>query len=122
MHVHGHIPAGMRTTDAIADGYDEITHIYFVMMQAMPDSVVKVSNGIARMEGPGRYAKDIDLNAAPMKSIDRRDGGQEDRLRSHPGGRGEPPRRRRTAIWAPPTRRSSAPCRRPSSAASARAD
>ena len=69
MHVHGHIPAGMRTTDAIADGYDEITHIYFVMMQAMPDSVVKVSNGIARMEGPGRYAKDVDLNAAPMKPL-----------------------------------------------------
>ncbi len=25
--------------DAINDGYDEITHIYFVVMQAMPDSV-----------------------------------------------------------------------------------
>jgi imidazolonepropionase-like amidohydrolase len=69
MHVHGHIPAGMRTTDAIAGGYDEITHIYFVMMQAMPDSVVNVSNGIARFEGPGRYAKDVDLNAEPMKSL-----------------------------------------------------
>jgi imidazolonepropionase-like amidohydrolase len=69
MHVHGHIPAGMRTTDAIADGYDEITHIYFVMMQAMPDSVVNVSNGIARFEGPGRYAKDVDLDAEPMKSL-----------------------------------------------------
>ena len=69
MHVHGHIPAGMRTTDAIADGYDEITHIYFVMMQAMPDSVVKASNGIARFEGPGRYAKDVDLKAEPMKSL-----------------------------------------------------
>ena len=69
MHVHGHIPAGMRATDAIADGYDEITHIYFVMMQAMPDSVVNVSNGIARFEGPGRYAKDVDLNAEPMKSL-----------------------------------------------------
>ena len=69
MHVHGHLPAGMRTTDAIADGYDEITHIYFVMMQAMPDTVVNVSNGIARFEGPGRYAKDVDLNAAPMKQL-----------------------------------------------------
>jgi imidazolonepropionase-like amidohydrolase len=69
LHVHGHIPAGMRTTDAINDGYDEITHIYFVMMQAMPDSVVSQSNGIARMAGPGRYAKDVDLNAEPMKSL-----------------------------------------------------
>ena len=69
LHVHGHIPAGMRTTDAINDGYDEITHIYFVMMQAMPDAVVAKSNGIARMAGPGRYAKDVDLDAEPMKSL-----------------------------------------------------
>jgi imidazolonepropionase-like amidohydrolase len=69
LHVHGHLPAGMRPTDAIADGYDEITHIYFVMMQAMPDSVVTKSNGIARMMGPAMYAKDVDLNAEPMKSL-----------------------------------------------------
>ena len=69
MHVHGHLPAGMRTKEAIADGYDEITHIYFVMMQAMPDEVVKVSNGMARFQGPGKYAKDVDLNAEPMKSL-----------------------------------------------------
>jgi imidazolonepropionase-like amidohydrolase len=69
LHVHGHLPAGMRTMDAINDGYDEITHIYFVIMQAMPDSVVNKSNGIARLEGPGRYAKDVDLNADPMKSL-----------------------------------------------------
>ena len=69
MHVHGHLPAGMRTKEAIADGYDEITHIYFVMMQAMPDEVVKGSNGMARFQGPGKYAKDVDLNAEPMKSL-----------------------------------------------------
>jgi imidazolonepropionase-like amidohydrolase len=69
MHVHGHLPAGMRTEQAIDDGYDEITHIYFVMMQAMPDDVVNHSNGMARFEGPGRYAKDVDLNAEPMKSL-----------------------------------------------------
>ena len=68
LHVHGHIPAGMRTMDAINDGYDEITHIYFVAMQAMPDSVVKVSNGIARMQGPAKYFKDVDVSAEPMKS------------------------------------------------------
>lgn len=69
LHVHGHLPAGMRPSEAIHDGYDEITHIYFVMMQAMPDSVVKVSNGMARFEGPGRYAKDVDLTKDPMKSL-----------------------------------------------------
>ncbi|MEP6982469.1 MAG: amidohydrolase, partial [Sphingomicrobium sp.] len=39
LHVHGHIPAGMRTLDAINAGYDEITHIYFATMQAMPQEV-----------------------------------------------------------------------------------
>jgi imidazolonepropionase-like amidohydrolase len=69
MHVHGHIPAGMRTMDAINDGYDEITHIYFVAMQAMPDDVVAKSNTIARMQGPAKFAKDMDLGAEPMKSV-----------------------------------------------------
>jgi Amidohydrolase family len=69
MHVHGHLPAGMRTSQAIDDGYDEITHIYFVMMQAMPDDVLAKSNGMARFLGPGRYAKDVKLDAEPMKSL-----------------------------------------------------
>jgi imidazolonepropionase-like amidohydrolase len=69
LHVHGHLPAGMRPLDAINAGYDEITHINFVMMQAMPDSVVAKSNGILRFEGTGRYAKDVKLDAEPMKSL-----------------------------------------------------
>lgn len=69
LHLHGHLPAGMRTSEAIDAGYDEITHIYFVIMQAMPDAVVNNSSGMARFEGPRRYAKDVDLNAEPMKSL-----------------------------------------------------
>ncbi len=69
LHVHGHLPAGMRTKEAIDAGYDEITHIYFVAMQAMPDDVVAHSNGIQRFQGIGRYAKNMDLDADPMKSL-----------------------------------------------------
>jgi imidazolonepropionase-like amidohydrolase len=69
LHVHGHIPVGIRPMEAINDGYDEVTHINWVIMQAMPDSVIATSNGIARFEGPGRYAKDVDLDAAPMQTI-----------------------------------------------------
>ena len=69
LHVHGHVPATMRPADAVAAGYDEITHLNFVMMQAMPDSVVAVSNGLARIQGPGRYAKDVDISAEPLKSL-----------------------------------------------------
>jgi imidazolonepropionase-like amidohydrolase len=69
LHVHGHIPAGMRTLDAINAGYDEITHIYFATMQAMPDEVVAKSNTTMRLLGPGKYFKDVDLDAEPIKTV-----------------------------------------------------
>lgn len=69
LHVHGHIPAGMRTLDAINAGYDEITHIYFATMQAMPEDVVAHSNGLMRLLGPGKYFKDVDFNAEPTKTV-----------------------------------------------------
>ena len=69
LHVHGHIPVGMRPLEAIAAGYEEITHINWIVMQAMPDAVIQQSNGIARFEGPGRYAKDLDLDSEPIKKI-----------------------------------------------------
>ena len=69
LHVHGHIPVGMRPLEAINAGYDEITHINWIVMQAMPDSVIKESNGIMRFEGPGRFAKDLDLNSKPITDI-----------------------------------------------------
>ena len=69
LHVHGHIPAGMRTLDAVNAGYDEITHIYFATMQAMPDDVVAKSNTTLRLTGPGRYFKDVDFNAEPTRTV-----------------------------------------------------
>jgi imidazolonepropionase-like amidohydrolase len=69
LHVHGHIPAGIRPLDAINAGYDEVTHINWIMMQAMPDSVIRESDGILRFEGPGRYARDVNLEGAAMKTM-----------------------------------------------------
>jgi imidazolonepropionase-like amidohydrolase len=69
LHVHGHVPAGMKPSEAIAAGYDELTHIYFVSMEAMPDNVIATSNGINRMAGTGRYMKDVDIHAAPLSSL-----------------------------------------------------
>jgi cytosine/adenosine deaminase-related metal-dependent hydrolase len=66
LHVHGHIPHGMRPLDAVRAGYDEITHINFVMMQAMPDDVVQKSNTVARIMGTAKYAADVDLHSKAM--------------------------------------------------------
>jgi imidazolonepropionase-like amidohydrolase len=69
LHVHGHLPAGMKPSQAIAAGYDELTHIYFVSMEAMPDDVVQHSNGMQRFAGTGKYMKDVNLDAEPMRSL-----------------------------------------------------
>jgi imidazolonepropionase-like amidohydrolase len=69
LHVHGHVPAGMRPLDAVRAGYDEITHINFIMMQAMPQEVVDKANTAARLEGPAKYGKDVDLDSPMMKAF-----------------------------------------------------
>lgn len=69
LHVHGHIPAGMRPLEAVRAGYDEITHINFIIMQAMPQAVVDKANTAARLEGPAKYGKDIDLDSPEMTAF-----------------------------------------------------
>ncbi len=69
LHVHGHIPAGMRPLEAVRAGYDEVTHINFIMMQAMPQDVVDKANTAARLEGPAKYGKDVDLDSPVMKAF-----------------------------------------------------
>ena len=69
LHVHGHVPAGMRPLDAVRAGYDEVTHINFIMMQAMPQEVVDHANTAARLEGPAKYGKDVDLDSPAMKAF-----------------------------------------------------
>ena len=66
LHVHGHIPAGMRPIEAVRAGYDEVTHINFIMMQAMPKAVVDKANTAARLEGPAKYGKDLDLDSPEL--------------------------------------------------------
>ena len=69
LHVHGHVPAHMRPLDAVRAGYDEVTHINFVMMQAMPQDVVDRANTEQRMVGPAEHAKDVDLGAEPIRGM-----------------------------------------------------
>jgi len=69
LHVNGHVPAGMRPIEAVRAGYDEITHINFIMMQAMPQEVVDKANTAARIEGPAKYGKDVDLDSTAMRAF-----------------------------------------------------
>jgi imidazolonepropionase-like amidohydrolase len=69
LRVLGHVPAGMRPLDAVRAGYDELTHLNFVLMQAMPQSVVDISNTRARMEGPAEYGRTVNLDSPEMKAF-----------------------------------------------------
>jgi len=66
LNVLGHVPATMRPLEAVQAGYDEVTHLNFIMMQALPQEVVDGSNTAARFEGPAQYAKDVDLDGPVM--------------------------------------------------------
>lgn len=69
LHVHGHVPATMKPSEAVAAGYDELTHLNFVVMEAMPREVIDKANTRMRMEGPARYFKDVDLDAPLMSGF-----------------------------------------------------
>jgi imidazolonepropionase-like amidohydrolase len=66
LHVHGHVPATMKPSEAVAAGYDELTHLNFVVMEAMPKEVIDKANTRQRMEGPARLFKDVDLDGPLM--------------------------------------------------------
>jgi imidazolonepropionase-like amidohydrolase len=69
LHVSGHVPATMRPLEAVRAGYDELTHLNFVVMQAMPKAVVDKANTAERIAGPARLAKDVDWNAPEMRAF-----------------------------------------------------
>ena len=69
LHVHGHVPATMRPLEAVRAGYDELTHLNFVVMQAMPKEVVDKANTAERLEGPARFTKDVDWKSPAMRAF-----------------------------------------------------
>jgi imidazolonepropionase-like amidohydrolase len=69
LHVSGHVPATMRPLEAVRAGYDELTHLNFVVMQAMPKEIVDKANTAERIAGPARLAKDVDWSTPEMRAF-----------------------------------------------------
>ena len=69
LHVSGHVPATMRPLEAVRAGYDELTHLNFVVMQAMPKEIVDKANTAERIAGPARLAKDVDWSSPEMQAF-----------------------------------------------------
>jgi len=69
MRVQGHVPAGVRPLDAIREGYDEINHLNFVVMQAMPQEVVDKDNTLTRFYGPARYGGAVNWQSPELSAF-----------------------------------------------------
>jgi hypothetical protein len=67
LRVSGHIPAGMTAAQCVVDGYDEIQHANFLMLNFMPD--VKNTNTPARFTEVAKRGADLDLDSAPMQAF-----------------------------------------------------
>lgn len=65
--VSGHIPAGMTAAEAVRDGYNEIQHANFLMLNFMPD--VKNTETTARFTEVAKRGADIDLNSKDMQDF-----------------------------------------------------
>jgi imidazolonepropionase-like amidohydrolase len=67
LRVSGHIPAGMRASEAVDAGYDEIQHINMLFLNFMPD--VTDTRTPARFIEPAKRGADLDLNSAEVRDF-----------------------------------------------------
>jgi imidazolonepropionase-like amidohydrolase len=67
LRVSGHIPAGMRATEAIDAGYDEIQHANMLFLNFMPD--VTDTRTPARFTEVGKRAADLDLASDEVRAF-----------------------------------------------------
>ena len=67
LRVSGHVPAYMRAEDAIRDGYDEIQHANFLMLQFWPD--VKDTRTPARFTAVAERGAALDLSSPEARAF-----------------------------------------------------
>jgi imidazolonepropionase-like amidohydrolase len=69
LRVSGHIPAGMTMSQAVEEGYDEVQHANFWVLNFLGPEVNARTNGMARFLEVGAHAKDLDLNSPEVKAF-----------------------------------------------------
>ena len=67
LRLSGHIPSGMLAAEAVREGYDEIQHVNFLLLNFMPD--VTETRTPARFLEPARRAADLDLSSPAVREF-----------------------------------------------------
>jgi len=67
LRVSGHIPANMIASQCVEDGYDEIQHMNFLVLNFFPE--IKDTNTITRLTKPGEVTAGLDLTSPQVQSF-----------------------------------------------------
>ncbi len=67
LRVSGHVPSGMIASQAVEQGYDEIQHVSFLLLNFMPD--VTETRTPARFTEPAKRAADLDLASPQVRGF-----------------------------------------------------
>jgi imidazolonepropionase-like amidohydrolase len=67
MRVSGHIPANMIASQCVEEGFDEIQHVNFLILNFFPE--VKNTNTIARLIEPAKLGAGLDLTSPQVQSF-----------------------------------------------------
>ncbi|MFS0737286.1 amidohydrolase family protein [Sphingomonas sp. 1P06PA] len=68
LRVSGHIPAGMTADKAVDEGFDELQHVNFTLLNFYPD-VAGETASMKRFTTIGQRAGSLNLNSAPVKAF-----------------------------------------------------
>ena len=68
LRVSGHVPAHMIAEDAVNDGFDELQHINFLVLDLVGDRTTETQTPV-RLSLPAAKAADIDLDAPATKKL-----------------------------------------------------
>lgn len=67
LRLSGHIPSGMLAAQAVREGYDEIQHVNFLLLNFMPD--VTETRTPARFLEPARRGADLDVASPAVREF-----------------------------------------------------
>jgi imidazolonepropionase-like amidohydrolase len=68
LRVSGHVPHGLIAEDAVNQGFDELQHINFLVLDLVADRATETQTPL-RLSIPAEHAADIDLDAPKTKAL-----------------------------------------------------
>ena len=69
LHVHGVPPARMRPLDALGAGFDELSQVSSLLLQAAPEAMLARAGGPEHIDDLARLATDVDIDGPEIAAV-----------------------------------------------------